>query len=102
MLNAAQKWFREYKTGLKCEACNENRPDALEFHHAVPGTKTATVSTLVHRDAPISRIQEEIDKCMCLCANCHKCVHAGHVVPKEIIPLSVARKIQLEFLQNRR
>lgn len=100
MLNKAQKWFKDFKQGLKCEACNENRPAALEFHHAVPQLKTATIATLVYKDAPIPRIQEELEKCMCLCANCHKCVHAENGTPKDIIPLDVAKKMQLELLQR--
>ncbi len=65
----------EYKGG-KCEKCRYHRCiDALEFHHIDPDQKDFSIS---HRGYTRSweRVKAELDKCMILCANCHRELHA--------------------------
>jgi 5-methylcytosine-specific restriction endonuclease McrA len=62
----------EYKGG-KCERCGYDKCiAALEFHHIDPATKefglTGNTYSLVRQKA-------EADKCMLLCANCHREIH---------------------------
>ena len=65
----------EYKGG-KCENCGYNRClDALEFHHKDPTQKDFSISSKGHTRSWI-RVKEELDKCMILCANCHRELHA--------------------------
>ena len=45
----------------------------LDFHH--PGEKESSVSKLKRR--PKTEIAKEINRCVVLCANCHRRVHAG-------------------------
>lgn len=64
-----------YKGG-RCEACGYNKhQDALEFHHKDPLKKDFSISR--HRGASIDSIKSELDKCVLLCANCHRETHAG-------------------------
>jgi hypothetical protein len=64
-----------YKGG-KCQCCGYDKlQDALEFHHKNPDEKDFSIST--HRGANIEKIKPEIDKCVLLCANCHRETHAG-------------------------
>jgi hypothetical protein len=66
----------EYKGG-KCQICNYNRcARALEFHHNDPSTKKFGIS---HDGTyrPWEEVQEELDKCTLLCANCHREVEDG-------------------------
>ena len=65
----------EYKSSRGCVVCGENFPAALDFHHT--GEKTANVSQVSMRSWSIDRVVAEIDKCVLLCANCHRKVHAG-------------------------
>ncbi len=60
-----------------CACCGFNRhPDALEAHHLDPATKEGKLNQLVTGASP-ARIERELAKCVCLCANCHRLVHAG-------------------------
>ena len=53
--------------------------EVFDFHHLDPATKISEVSLLTH-DLEIAK--QEADKCIMLCANCHRMVHTGHI-PKE-------------------
>lgn len=66
----------EYKGG-KCQLCGYNRSmEALEFHHLDPQKKDFGISS-----SGITRswekVGKEIDKCILVCANCHRELHAG-------------------------
>ncbi len=67
---------REYKGG-KCMICNYKKcADALDFHHSDPKQKDFGLSA---RGVTRSweKIKKEIDKCILVCANCHREIHAG-------------------------
>lgn len=70
-----RKEFKEYKEKLVCLHCGENDPICLEFHHLDPSKKDVNVSIVVGRWST-KKIKEEINKCVVLCANCHKKEHA--------------------------
>lgn len=56
-----------------CLKCSEKEPAALDFHH-IKG-KDMLISQMRGRNR--DKILEEIAKCVILCANCHRKVHAG-------------------------
>ena len=61
--------------GGKCSCCGYNKCiDALEFHHKDPTQKDFGISARGFSKAWI-RIQEELDKCVLLCSNCHRETH---------------------------
>ena len=67
----------EYKGG-KCCLCGYDRTvEALHFHHIDPNEKDFGIAskgvTLVWE-----KLTKELDKCVCLCANCHAEIHAGY------------------------
>ncbi len=68
------KWFREFKTTLKCESCGEDHPACLDFHHKDSSTKEFNIGQYV-RNGGINRLKKEIDKCTILCSNCHRKLH---------------------------
>lgn len=69
----------EYKGG-KCSICSYYRSSAaLEFHHLNPNEKDFTLSH-VRSYKFDDRIKTELDKCVLLCANCHREVHQGLVI----------------------
>ena len=65
----------EYKGG-NCEVCGYNRCiEALEFHHINSSGKDFSISEKGYTRS-WNRVKEELDKCMLLCANCHRELHA--------------------------
>lgn len=64
--------LNRYKETLKCSVCGESRIWCLDFHHTDPNTKENNISSLI--DYPI-KLQEELEKCVILCANCHRDLH---------------------------
>ena len=67
----------EYKGGC-CEKCGYNKCiEALEFHHIDESTKEFAVSGSTKS---LERQKKEADKCIMLCANCHRELHAGLTV----------------------
>jgi DNA-binding CsgD family transcriptional regulator len=65
----------EYKGG-KCNICNYDRcVSALEFHHLEPSKKDFTLSQSMN--IAWNKIEEELDKCILVCANCHREIHEG-------------------------
>ena len=63
----------DYKGG-KCQKCGyDNYRGALEFHHMDPSQKDPTGL----KAFSLKRLFAEVDKCMLLCANCHRETHAG-------------------------
>ena len=57
----------------KCAKCGDTRSYVLDFHHKDPNTKEFTIGRL--KRGAESTLQKEIDKCVCLCANCHREFH---------------------------
>ena len=62
----------EYKGG-KCEICGYNKNiAALEFHHLDPSQKDFTISDTSRNK---EKLKIELDKCILVCANCHRELH---------------------------
>ena len=70
-----KKIFNEIKKDLHCEKCGYDKClEALEFHHISPEIKINTVARLaVHSSTKMAK--EEMNKCVVLCANCHREFH---------------------------
>ncbi len=65
----------DYKGG-KCQICGYNRCiDALEFHHNDLSKKEFGISEKGYTRNWKS-VMEELDKCIMICANCHREFHA--------------------------
>lgn len=69
-----KKWT-EFKASLSCTKCGESHPAALDFHHIVRSKTNKKVFKLVHNHN-WTDLMLEIDKCVVLCANCHRKHHA--------------------------
>lgn len=66
----------DYKGG-KCERCGYDKSNhALDFHHMDPKEKDFGIGKQ-RRTKFDDKIKAELDKCMILCANCHREKHAG-------------------------
>ena len=71
-----REWYLGIMSKEKCQHCGENDPVVLDWHHTDPSIKEASVSWLLQNRSR-KAILEEIDKCICLCANCHRRAHHG-------------------------
>jgi hypothetical protein len=65
-----RQYVWDYLSAHPCSECGEADPIVLEFHHL--RGKDKAVSELVGAGWSIQRVQAEIDKCIVLCANCHR------------------------------
>lgn len=77
------KWFTLNKEKLRCQVCGENTSVCLDFHHLDPKIKDLNLGKIKNWGYSIKRIQSEINKCIILCANCHRKLHAGLITIKE-------------------
>lgn len=65
----------EYKGG-RCADCGyKGHHCVFDFHHLDPSVKEGNPSAILRKD----NWKEEIDKCVLLCANCHRLRHFGDV-----------------------
>lgn len=69
---SVKKQSVDYKGG-KCERCGYNKCiKALEFHHLDPTKKDFRISSV---SKSFKSIIYELDKCILVCANCHREIH---------------------------
>lgn len=74
----------EYKGG-RCVCCGyDNHVGVLDFHHLDPSTKSFGIGAKGYTRS-WERIVQELDKCILVCANCHREIELGVRVftPKE-------------------
>lgn len=63
----------EYLGGI-CNLCKQAyHPAVFEFHHKDPSTKDRDPSKMLQLSW--ERLTQELDKCLLLCANCHRLTH---------------------------
>ncbi len=75
-----RKRLVEYKGGA-CEICGYDRcVNALDFHHKDASQKEFAISAQGLTRA-WTKVQAESDRCVLLCANCHREIHANYVQP---------------------
>lgn len=71
---ALKRMAVDYKGGC-CERCGYSRYlGALEFHHKDPSEKEFTIGSVKNKSIS-DEIKSELDKCMLVCANCHRELH---------------------------
>ena len=80
----------EYKGG-KCEICGYHKcVAALEFHHLNEDEKEFGIGQKGYTRS-IEKNKEEVDKCILVCSNCHREIHAGLIDLEEYKKGSVAQ-----------
>lgn len=65
--------WRKFKSTFKCIHCGFAHPAAIDFHH-VDRTNYRSVTDLV-KNGNFSAAKREVQKCVALCANCHRIHH---------------------------
>ncbi len=69
--------YDEYKKTLSCKICGESESVCLDFHHIEPNEKEYNIALLKYSTGSFEKVKREIEKCVVLCANCQRKVHAG-------------------------
>ena len=74
----------EYKGG-RCQICGYHRcHEALEFHHLEPDQKDFSISENGYARS-WAKVRTEIDKCLLVCANCHRELHATQLLVETLV-----------------
>ncbi len=68
--------FQEWKREQRCCKCGEDETCCLDLHHLDPNEKEIDVSNASSYWS-WERLKTEIDKCIVVCSNCHRKIHAG-------------------------
>lgn len=69
---------RDYLNDVRssgCLICGEREVCTLDFHHVNPAEKERAVTKMV--TLSLANVKKEVAKCVVLCSNCHRKVHAG-------------------------
>lgn len=67
------KWD-EFKKTLSCTVCGFSHPAAIDFHHVDPNAKENSIFRLISL-GQFKKAYKELEKCVPLCANCHRMHH---------------------------
>ena len=80
--------------GGKCLLCNYDKcQEALDFHHVYPEQKEFAIRDKSSKT--FKTILPEIQKCVLLCANCHRELHAGlHTIHMGSVEVSCGVEIK--------
>jgi hypothetical protein len=70
------KIFKEWKDKQHCLFCKEDTPCVLDFHHLDPKEKDYQIGSMAP-NLSWKSLKRELDKCVILCSNCHRKLHAG-------------------------
>lgn len=71
----ARAVFMAWKATLSCTQCGENHPATLDFHHHTPHPDNIKINTLMKTSRFTFAKKEIAEKCIVLCANCHRKHH---------------------------
>lgn len=72
---ANHELVKRYKRFCGCTKCDEREVAVMDLHHLDPSIKEANPSEMYKHSR--AKLKAEIRKCVVLCANCHRKVHAG-------------------------
>lgn len=86
-------WLRSVKGKYGCVCCGEREVCVLDFHHLVGEDKEIAVTTAASKG--VLTVERELAKCVVVCANCHRRIHAGALsLPAE------AKTVRERFLRS--
>lgn len=78
----SRKMWDTFKRRLSCVQCGQNHPATLDFHH-VDRENYRSVNRLLS-GGMYAAAMEEIQKCVVLCANCHRIHHYEERISKKV------------------
>ena len=70
-------WFESITYNHCCYFCGEKERCCIDYHHKDPSEKDKSISNLLGTLRSKERILNELKKCIAICSNCHRKIHAG-------------------------
>lgn len=67
-------WFN-YRLKQSCSHCGFSHPAVIDFHHVIRHNKRSVNDLVVKKHNLKEAIREAEEKCIPLCANCHRILH---------------------------
>jgi len=64
-----------YKSKQRCSHCRKTHPAIIDFHHLIKEGKRSVNKLAVRQRNIAEAIREAEEKCIPLCANCHRVLH---------------------------
>jgi hypothetical protein len=77
--------INEIKQKFGCWFCNESEAACMDFHHVDPRNKEKEIARMI--TYRWESIVSELSKCIVVCANCHRKIHAGILDAPQSSPL---------------
>ena len=102
--NKSNKRNRRYVIAHKLKhpcPCGESNTVCLSFHN-IRGEKKYNVADLVSNGCSIKKLQEEIDKCVVICLNCHAIETNGNGDSKSKYKKNKKRKQVTQLIAKRK
>lgn len=69
-------WIEIHKENQGCIRCKIRDPRVLEFHHTNSTQKEFNIADYYYSQYSLIKLEKEIAKCIVICANCHRILHA--------------------------
>lgn len=89
-----------YALGSRCQICGYCKSSsALDLHHIDASIKERAIGSMISHPRSWAIIASEASKCVLLCANCHRELHAGEVTLPDSIQKFDESLIPTELLK---
>ena len=72
---SAKKAWLDYRSKQSCSHCGFSHPAVIDFHHVIRHNKRAVNDLILKQNNLKEAIREAEEKCIPLCANCHRILH---------------------------
>ena len=67
----------QIKSNSKCLYCNNSKLECLDFHHTEDNKENGIGAMVRDKNITMEQLETEINKCIILCSNCHRTLHAN-------------------------
>lgn len=77
MRNKKGVLVQKIKSESKCSFCDCIKMECLDFHHIEDNKEQGIGAMIRDKNVSIEQLEAEIKKCIILCSNCHRTLHAN-------------------------
>lgn len=91
-----REWLDAEKHRRGCKKCGESDHRCLHFHHI--SNKRFMLSDAVRLGYSLALILEELGRCVCLCANCHRKDHTTRRDRTTVVHLTLDQEMKVRLL----
>ena len=70
-----KKAWLDYRSKQSCSRCGFSHPAVIDFHHVIRHNKRSVNDLVLKKNNIKEAIREAEEKCIPLCANCHRILH---------------------------